>query len=226
MDFDTLYNSILEYSYLDIIFKGILIGIIVSAPMGPVGVLCVQRTLNKGRWYGFVTGVGACVSDLIYAVITAVGVAWVVKFIEGDMKFWLQLAGSLVLLGFGIHSYRSDPTKNMHVSGKKKGTLLHNGVTAFLITFANPLIMFLLMACYAQLAFVVPQNPLAIIVSFLSIALGALLWWWMLTWIIDKVRSNFNNNGIIIINRIIGGIVMFISILVLLGTVFNIFSFT
>ena len=59
---------------LDWIFKGILIGIIASAPMGPVGVLCIQRTLNKGRWYGFVTGIGATVSDLIYALITIISI--------------------------------------------------------------------------------------------------------------------------------------------------------
>ena len=55
---------------VDIVFKGILIGLIASAPMGPVGVLCVQLTLNKGRWYGFITGIGAAVSDMIYALVT------------------------------------------------------------------------------------------------------------------------------------------------------------
>lgn len=217
----------LEISFIDVIFKGVLIGILVSAPMGPVGVLCVQRTLNKGRWYGFVTGIGACISDLIYAVITGAGVSFVVDFIEENgMRFWLQLAGSIILMIFGIHAYRSDPTKNIHVSGKQKGTLLHNGFTAFLITFCNPLIIFLYMACFAQLAFVPRMEyPLSIVVSFLSIALGALLWWWCLTWIIDKVRTNFNNNAIIVINKIIGGIVIFISILVLFGTIFNIYSF-
>lgn len=220
-------NFHLEISFIDVIFKGVLIGILVSAPMGPVGVLCVQRTLNKGRWYGFVTGIGACISDLIYAVITGAGVSFVVDFIEENgMRFWLQLAGSIILMIFGIHAYRSDPTKNIHVSGKQKGTLLHNGFTAFLITFCNPLIIFLYMACFAQLAFVPRMEyPLSIVVSFLSIALGALLWWWCLTWIIDKVRTNFNNNAIIVINKIIGGIVIFISILVLFGTIFNIYSF-
>ncbi|MCQ2243491.1 MAG: LysE family transporter [Bacteroidaceae bacterium] len=220
-------NFPLDISYIDVIFKGVLIGILVSAPMGPVGVLCVQRTLNKGRWYGFVTGIGACISDLIYAVITGAGVSFVVDFIEENgMRFWLQLAGSIILMIFGIHAYKSDPTKNMHISGKQKGTLFHNGLTAFLITFCNPLIIFLFMACFAQLAFVPRMEyPLSIVVSFLSIALGALLWWWCLTWIIDKVRTNFNNNAIIMINKIIGGVVIFISILVLFGTIFNIYSF-
>ena len=220
-------NFPFELSFIDVILKGLLIGIIVSAPMGPVGVLCVQRTLNKGRWYGFVTGIGACVSDLIYAVITGVGVSFVVDFIEtGQTRFFLQLGGSVILMLFGIHSYRSDPTRNMHISGKQKGTYLHNGITAFLITFCNPLIIFLFMACYAQLAFVPhTDNPLSIVVSFLSIALGALLWWWSLTWIIDKIRTNFDISAIKIINKVIGGVVIFISILVLFGTVFNIYSF-
>lgn len=61
--------------FLNIIVKGMLIGIIASAPMGPVGVLCVQRTLNKGRWYGFVTGIGATVSDMIYALLTGLGMS-------------------------------------------------------------------------------------------------------------------------------------------------------
>ena len=72
----------IHINILDFIFKGILIGIIASAPMGPVGVLCVQRTLNKGRWYGFVTGVGAAVSDIFYAGVTGLGMSLVVDFVN------------------------------------------------------------------------------------------------------------------------------------------------
>ena len=65
----------IHINILDFIFKGMLIGIIASAPMGPVGVLCVHRTLNKGRWYGFVTGVGAALSDIVYAGIAGYGMS-------------------------------------------------------------------------------------------------------------------------------------------------------
>lgn len=130
---------------VNLVFKGIMIGIIASAPMGPVGVLCVQRTLNKGRWYGFVTGIGASVSDIIYALITGLGMSFVMDFVNNaQTKFLLQLTGSIILLIFGIISYRANPTKNMHMSSKQKGTLWHNGLTAFLVTFSNPLIIFTL----------------------------------------------------------------------------------
>ena len=207
---------------VNLVFKGIMIGIVASAPMGPVGVLCVQRTLNKGRWYGFATGVGAAVSDIIYALITGLGMSFVMDLVSNaETKFYLQIVGSIVLLAFGIYSYRSNPTRNMHISGKTKGTLLHNAITAFLVTFSNPLIIFLFMGCYAQFAFVVPDHPLEMCFGYLSIVFGALLWWFGLTWVIDKVRSIFDTTGIIIINKVIGSIVIIFSLIVLLGTIFN-----
>lgn len=208
---------------LSLVFKGMLIGIIASAPMGPIGVLCVQRTLNKGRWYGFVTGVGACLSDIIYALITGLGMSFVMDWVSyGHTRFVLQIVGSIVLLLFGVYAYRSNPTKNMRPPGKNKGTLVHNGVTAFLVTFSNPLIIFLFMACYAQLAFVVPNHPLEMCIGYASIVLGALLWWFALTWLVDKIRAIFDTTGIIIINKIIGALVIIVSVIVMLGTIFNI----
>ena len=214
-----------QIDILSLMLKGILIGILASAPMGPVGILCIQRTLNKGRWYGFVTGIGASVSDIIYAVITGLGMSFVMEFIEkGHNLFILQISGSVMLPFFGIYCFRSNPTKKMRKSGKSNGTLVHNGVTAFLVTFSNPLIVFLFMGCYAQLAFVVPNHPLEMCVGYASIVIGALVWWFGLTWLIDKIRGNFTTGGIVIINRVIGAAVIIFSILILLGTVFNIYQ--
>ena len=211
---------------LDFIFKGMLIGIIASAPMGPVGVLCIQRTLNKGRWYGLVTGLGAAISDIMYALITGVGMSFVIEFIENHQhRFYLQIIGSLMLLAFGWFTYRTDPTKNMHMSGKNKGTLTHNAITAFFVTLSNPLIIFLFIALYAQFAFVLPNHPFEMIVGFLSIVGGALLWWWGLTWLVDKIRTKFDENGIRIINQAIGVAVIIGSVIMLLGTTTNLLRF-
>ena len=78
---------------LGIVSKGIIIGVLVSAPMGPIGMLCIQRTLNKGRWHGFVTGLGAALSDVIYAALTCLGMGVVVNFVEANQAP-LQLIGS------------------------------------------------------------------------------------------------------------------------------------
>ena len=194
--------------------------------MGPVGVLCVQRTLNKGRWYGFITGIGAAVSDMIYAAITGYGMSYVMDVLSNQQtKMYLQIVGSVMLLLFGLYTYRSDPTKKIHNSGNGKGSLWHNGVTAFLVTFSNPLIIFLFLACYAQFAFVMPNHPFEMFVGFLSIVFGALLWWYGLTWLIDKIRGKFDANGIKIINQFIGAVVVLCSIIMFLGTMTNLYRF-
>lgn len=216
----------IHINIVDLVFKGMLIGMIASAPMGPVGVLCVQRTLNKGRWYGFVTGIGAAISDIIYAGITGFGMAFVMDFINNDQnKFYLQIAGSVLLLFFGIYTWRTDPTKNMHQSGQQRGTLWYNMWTAFLVTFSNPLIVFLFMGLFAQFAFVLPNHPFEMFVGFASIVGGALLWWWGLTWLIDKIRTKFDENGIRLINQVIGVAVIIGSIIMLLGTTTNLLRF-
>lgn len=213
-----------QINILELLLKGIFIGIIVSAPMGPVGVLCVQRTLNKGRRYGFVTGVGAAISDIIYALLTGFGMSFIMDLItDNQNRFYLQIFGSILLFIFGLYCFRSNPTKNIHVSGKK-GTLVNNGVTAFIVTISNPLIIFLFMACYAQVAFVLPDHPVELSLGYASIFGGALLWWWGLTWLIDKVREKFSNKSIIYINRLIGSIVMILSFVMLIGTVFNLYT--
>lgn len=212
---------------MELAMKGVLIGIIASAPMGPVGVLTIQRTLNKGRWFGMVTGIGAAISDIIYALITGLGMSFVMDLITSPQnKFFLQLFGGLMLLGFGVYCFRSDPTKKIHSSGKSKGTLWNNALTGFLVTFSNPLIIFLFMACFAQFAFVVPDHPVEMSFGYLCIMFGALLWWFGLTWLVDMVREKFSNNGILIINRVIGSVVIIFSLLMLLGTVFNLYTFS
>ncbi|WP_028897690.1 LysE family translocator [Prevotella sp. HUN102] len=214
----------IQLDILDFMFKGILIGIIASAPMGPVGILCIQRTLNKGRWYGFITGVGAAVSDVIYALIVGLGMSFIMEPLQNPKyQFALQISGSIILLLFGIFCFLTNPTKKIHKSGNTKGSLLHNGLTAFLVTFSNPLIILLLMATFAQFAFVQPSQPFEMIVGFTCIPLGALIWWYGLTWLVDKIRGKFDVNGILIINRIIGSVVILFSLIMLVGTIFNLY---
>ena len=148
--------------------------------------------------------------------------SFVMDLINNDQnRFYLQIVGSLMLLGFGFYTYRSDPTTKMHQSGQQKGTLWYNTWTAFLVTFSNPLIIFLFLAMYAQFAFVLPNHPFEMVVGFMSIVGGALLWWWGLTWLVDKIRVKFDENGIRIINQVIGVLVIIGSIIMLLGTTTN-----
>ncbi|MCF0159963.1 MAG: LysE family translocator [Bacteroidaceae bacterium] len=204
-----------------IILKGLIVGIVVSAPMGPVGVLCVQRTLNKGRWFGFVTGLGATLSDLIYALLTGLGLSFVFDLLEkGHNMFYVQLLGGIMLFFFGLYAYRSNPTKNFRPVSKNKGSLAQNFATAFLVTLSNPLIIFLFLGLFARFNFVDNDQPLWMdVFGYLTIVVGAVGWWYGLTYFINKIRDRFDQKGIVFINRFIGALVMVASVVGILFTI-------
>ena len=203
-------------SLLSLLWKGIVIGVIVSAPLGPVGVLCIQRTLNKGRWYGFVTGIGAAISDIFYALLTGFGMSFVFDYVQQNM-YYLQLLGSLMLLGFGVYTFRSNPVNSIRTISANKGTYVHNMVTAFFVTLSNPLIIFLFIGLFARFSFV-SNTIYESFTSYIAIAMGALLWWFFITYSVNKVRKQFNLRAIIRLNRIIGTIVMVVAVLGLVFT--------
>lgn len=199
-------------SVIDIIFKGVVIGIIASAPMGPVGVLTVQRTLNKGRWYGFVTGVGAAISDIIYALMSGLGMSFMMDFIEKpSTMLYLKVAGSILLFIFGLYTYKSKP--HIHKPTGKTGSLMHNAATGFLITLSNPLIMLLFMALFARFEFVVPNHVWEQMLGYAAIVAGALLWWLCLTSALKKVSSKVQTETIGLLNRLLGSLVMAASLI-------------
>lgn len=201
-------NWIEQVTILDLLVKGIIVGVVVSAPLGPVGVLCIQRTLNKGRWYGFVTGVGAALSDICYALLTGYGMSFMDEIILKHQVF-LQVVGSVMLMAFGLYTYRSNSVKSLRPTSTKRGTYYHNFFTAFLVTFSNPLIIFLFIGLFARFSFVMPGSAIGFqLVGYLAIIIGALIWWFCLTFFVNKVRTHFNVRGIWILNRVIGVVVM------------------
>ncbi len=192
--------------------RGLAIGVLVSAPMGPIGVLCIQRTLNKGRWSGFVTGLGASMSDLIYAMLTGFGMSIVIDFIEANQNI-LQILGSFVLVGFGLYLYRQNPAKSIRKAKASKNSYTQDFITAFFLTFSNPLILFLYIGLFARFNFFLPESLFVhYVIGYLSILLGAIGWWFLITYIINKVRTRFNMRSLWLINRAIGIIIIVMSI--------------
>lgn len=207
-----------EVRIIDEILKGIIIGIIVSAPMGPVGILTVQRTLNKGRWEGFATGVGACASDFLYALITGLGMSFVVDIIQNPaIAIIIKLISGVLLFAFGLYTYRSIPKNNVKDSipieedSTSKPDLRSYAISGFVVTVSNPLILLMYIILFGQFTFIIVDNIIPQIFGYLGIIGGALLWWYGLTWLLDRVRTKFNNKVLWWINRIIGIIVMVVS---------------
>lgn len=210
-------------STLELMFKGLLIGILASAPMGPVGILCIRRTMQKGRAYGLVTGAGAALSDIVYALITGLGMSFMMDFVQNEANlFVMKLVGSIMLFIFGVYMFRADAEKKIEMRNSgNKGTLFHNFFTAFLLTLSNPLIIFLFTALYAMLSFVVPEHLFEQCVGYASVVAGAMLWWWLLTKGITRMKRVFSLQGVTRFNRCVGIVVIVISCLYAAMTVFK-----
>lgn len=196
-------------STFNILFSGLLIGIFISAPMGPIGMLVIQRTLNKGRMPAFCTGIGAALSDLIYCLLTGMGLSFVTDFINANQSI-IQIIGSLVIVLYGIFLFRSNPSKSLKTPTKKvDNTYWRDFWTGFLFTFSNPLILFFIIGLFAQFKFADPDYLFYHhIIGYISIAAGALVWWLIITYFVNKVRGHFNVRSMWLINRIIASILI------------------
>ncbi|WP_304973645.1 LysE family translocator [uncultured Duncaniella sp.] len=198
-------------SLLYIVVRGIAIGILISAPMGPIGMLCIQRTLNKGRWPAFFTGMGAALSDLIYCLLTGLGLSFITDFIEANQLI-LQIIGSIVLAAFAFYLFRKNPARKLTTPQDAPNTYWKDFVTGFLLTFSNPLILFFIIGLFARFNFLLPEFRYYHYISgYIAIFGGAMLWWFTITFFVNKVRSHFNVRSLWLINRIIGSILLVMS---------------
>jgi len=190
---------------LYILPRGLAIGVLVSAPMGPVGMLIIQRTLLKGRMPAFFSGMGAALSDLIYCLLTGLCVSFITDFINAH-QFALQVVGGVVLIGFGLFLMRSNPTRSLKSRQiKPAANYWLDFVTGFGITFSNPLILFFIIGLFARFNFILPEfGPYHYVLAFSTILCGALVWWWVVTWLVDKLRAKINVRSLKVINIVIG----------------------
>lgn len=176
--------------------------------MGPVGVLCIQRTMDRGRRAGFFTGVGAAASDLLYCLLTAFGLSFIEDFLTRNQNI-IQLLGSLVLVIFGIYLFRKNPAATLHRNAAGAASTRKEMFTGFAFTVSNPLIIFLVIGLFARLNFLdAGMKWFHYIAGFIFIVVGALLWWWSLTWLVNKIRKHFNLRSMWLINRITGVIIL------------------
>jgi len=188
------------------------IGIILSAPMGPIGILCIQRTLNKGRISGLFTGVGAAASDLFYCLLVGLGISLVTDFIADHVNV-LQIIGSAILIVYAVYMIFHNPVSQIKENIDQRDDNLRDAVTGFLFTLSNPLIMFLIVPLFARFSFPLPEYKFYhIIIGYLAIVAGALAWWAVITFFVDKVRTHFNIRSMWLINRIIGSIILVLSL--------------
>lgn len=214
---------------------GLVFGILVSAPMGPTGILVIQRTLNKGWLPGLTTGIGAVLSDLFYAVLSTFAVSLVVEWIELNQTI-LLFAGGLLIAAYGVYLWMSNPatainSKDKIVENEMRSlrNLRIKGLAKFFfsgfgLTVSNPAIVFFFLMLFSRVGFIfVAADDYwgFYLLFFVSIACGALGWWILITWIINKVRNHFKLRTLKIINRVIAVIMIIIAFCGVVNGIFD-----
>ena len=182
--------------------------------MGPIGILTLQRTINKGRLSGLFTGLGAAASDLLYCLLTGLGMSMIIDFIQANVSV-LQILGSIILIVYSLYMILHNPgeSKVKDTNDKDDNDNTRDAITGFLFTLSNPLIIFLVIPLFARFGFPLPEHRwYHIILGYLMIVAGAMLWWTVITYAVDKVRSRFNQGSMWTINRVMGSLLLLVSL--------------
>ena len=206
------------FEEIQYIYKGILIGLMVSVPLGPMGILLIQKTLQKGALAGFISGMGVVFADLCYSVIAAFGLGVIVDIVSTH-ELYFKLIGGIFLIIIGLRIYFTNPlTAHKHSKNTvtKKG-LLGDFLTFFILTISNPVAIFIFMAVFAG-ASIFETNTLIStkMLVFTGIAIGAMGWWYLLSSLVNIFRRKIKLRTLVVINKISGAIIAVIGIFVIL----------
>jgi threonine/homoserine/homoserine lactone efflux protein len=191
----------------NLFLRSVLIGISIAAPLGPIGVLCVRRTLAQGMAFGLATGIGAASADALYAALAGSSLAFVSAFLVGKQT-WIHLVGGLFLCYLGIRTAISSPASAADAPQDNRKGLAGAYGTTFFLTLTNPITIISFAGIFAGLGFLAFEKSLASVSSMvLGVFTGSCLWWLFLSATISLFRSRFGVKEMLWVNRISGGII-------------------
>lgn len=189
----------------------------VSAPLGPLGVLCIQRTINKGFLSGFVSGFGAAMADIIYASIAGFGISIIADFLEAQQLI-IRALGGIILIILGYMIFMSNPVNQLRRHKSKKSSYLGDFVSSFFITITNPLTVVVFGVAFTSVGLNEGNSLQSVVLILTGVFVGALFWWIGLTFLVNIFRSKIRLRNLWWINKITGvmvaifGLAVFISI--------------
>jgi len=200
---------------MNIYLRGFIIGLSIAAPVGPIGLLCIQRTLSHGRISGFVSGIGAATADAIYGVIAGFGLTFLSGFLVAQ-QFGLRLVGGFFMCFLGIRTAIKRPSL-ISDQGDSKG-LPGNYLTAFILTLTNPMTIFSFAGIFAALGLTQNQgDPSSAMILVLGVFSGSATWWLILSQGVGYFRSKISLQWMLRINLLAGSVILIFGILALIS---------
>ncbi len=191
---------------VEVFIKGLIVGLSIAVPVGPIGVLCIRRTLAQGRIVGLLSGLGAATADALYGGIAGFGLTFLSDFLIGQ-KFWLHLIGGGLLCILGVHTFLSKPAEQ---GTPIEGSSFRNAyLSTFFLTLTNPLTLLFFAAVFAGLGIGSERHHFiaaGILVS--GVFIGSAMWWVVLIGFTGLLQGLFNFRRQQWLNRISGLIII------------------
>ena len=185
-----------------LLIGGIIVGLMIAIPVGPVNILCIRRTIGAGWRSGVISGVGAAVADMLYGGIAGFSITLVIQFLVRE-QFWIRLFGGILLVGIGIWYFFKRPVA-LDARLQDRGSAYSDIRSAFLLTLTNPTTVLSFVALLAALGMGAQRLWWLTVFLVGGVFCGSMMWWIVLSVIVNHFRDRFNDRLLLLMNRFAG----------------------
>ena len=202
------------------LLKGMLVGMVIAVPVGPVGILCIRRTILDGRLPGLFSGLGAASADSLFGIVAGFGLTFISDMLL-NYQDWLRMGAAVFLLYVGVTALMNDPTERSR-SGRDPEGLFGDFASTFVLTITNPVTILSFLAIFGALGFTGEEATMAhagVLVA--GVWIGSFLWWIGLIAATGLLRMTFQRHHLVWINRGSGGILVFAGVMLIGSLLFE-----
>jgi threonine/homoserine/homoserine lactone efflux protein len=203
--------------FIEILLKGILLGLAVSMPLGPIGIVLINRTLKRGMLSGFFSGLGLASADTLLAVLAALGFNVILSFINQE-RFIISIVTGLIIVGIGLKIFFSNPVKDLRNRERANKSLWRDYYSVFVLSISNPYTIFIFVAFFSGFHIDGDVKP-ELVPFFLvpGVFIGTITWWFFLSYFVSRFKKNIRLRVIVRVNKVAGIVVIVIGVIVLLS---------
>ena len=187
---------------IELLIRGIIVGLMIAVPVGPVNILCIRRTIGAGWRSGVISGLGAAAADMLYGGIAGFSITLIIQFLVRE-QFWIRLVGGILLVGIGIWYFFKQPTP-LDARLQDRESAFSDIRSTFLLTLTNPTTVLSFLALLAALGLGNPRHWWLTVFLVGGIFCGSMVWWIVLSVIVNQFRDRFNDRLLLLMNRFAG----------------------
>ncbi len=213
--FSVVYLQFIELIMIIDFLRGCIVGLGASIPLGPIGVMCIQRTLSKGRNSGLITGMGSAISDTIYAAVALLSLSFIQDFIMAQTDY-LMLFGGLIVVLFGVNIFLKNPVKQIKRIKAGSNRYWQDFFSSVAMTITNPATLILVIGIMAFVGINVNYEKGSLLLvgsTLLGVFVGGFSWWLLLSTSVNRFRNRFRLRHLLTINRVSGVVIIVLGII-------------